>query len=387
MNLPTKLLVALTAGALSADAGAAEEAISAERKANTIILDATGVKNLRIETVVVEKRDFETTVFAIGRIEEIPARRSVLSSRISGRAIKVHAFEGDRVEEGQVLVEVESRQPGNPPPTIQLKASQSGLIIASHVRVGQPVEPEAEMLDISDRSEMWASAKIPENEAAAITLGTKARIVVHALGKEPILAELARFGIEADREAGTVEGIFKLANPDGRLQPGMRAEFSIITGQRPGITAVPRRAVQGDPAKRVVYVKDFRLPNAFVRAPVVLGEQNDEYYELISGLFVGDEVVTQGSYSLGFAGAGSMSLKQALDAAHGHEHAEDGSELTPAQKAAQEAEKAGRAAAAGGSGLNTPLMLYAGIMTLLFIGTAQMLWGRRTDGTATTDAE
>jgi hypothetical protein len=36
-----------------------------------------------------------------------------------------------------------------------------------------------------------------------------------------------------------------------------------------------------------------------------------------------------------------MSLKDALDAAHGHEHNEDGSEMTPAQKAAKQAHESG----------------------------------------------
>ena len=54
-----------------------------------------------------------------------------------------------------------------------------------------------------------------------------------------------------------------------------------------------------------------------------------------------DEVVTRGAYSLSFAGASSVSLKEALDAAHGHEHAADGSELTPEKKAEMEAKKGG----------------------------------------------
>lgn len=362
---------------------AADDPIEPGRAANTIILDGAGVQNLRIETVEVDEQDFETTVFAIGRIEEIPANRSVLSSRISGRAIKVNAFEGDRVEEGQVLVEVESRQPGNPPPTIPVKASQSGLVIASHVRVGQPIEPDAEMLDISDRSEMWAIAKIPEKEAATMKLGMQARIRVHAIGGEPIIAELKRFGIEADREAGTVDGIFQIPNPEEKLQPGMRVEFAVITGIREEVMAVPRTAVQGDPARRVVYVKDFDLENAFVRAPVVLGEQNDEYVEVVNGLFPGDEVVTQGSYSLGFAGGGSISLKEALDAAHGHEHAEDGSELNPEDLSAGAAGDSSSAGLGGGA-LNTYLMVYAGLMTLVAVGALQLLWSRRAGNTATT---
>ena len=364
-------------------APAAEDAIDPKRKANTIILDKVGVKNLRIETVTVGKQDFETTVFAIGRIEEIPANRSVLSSRISGHAVTVNVFQGDYVEKGQVLVEVKSRKagiPGSPPAIVQLEAVQSGLVIDTHVRLGQPVEPESELLDISDRSQMWAVAKIPEKEAAGIAVGTRARIHIPALGDELIEATLTRFGIVADRAAGTVEGVFQIPNPEGLLRPGMRAEFSIITGSRKGVKSVPRTAVQGDPSKRVVFVKDFELKNAFVRTPVVLGEQNDRYVEIlsipnISGLFSADEVVTRGSYSLAFAGAGSISLKDALDAAHGHEHNEDGSEKNAAQKAVEEAESEG--AASGGSKLSTPLLVYAGVITLLFLGAVQMLLTNR----------
>jgi len=372
------LIAAIVAIPFLTRSAIAEEAISAERKANTIILKEAGVKNLGIETVEAEEREFETTVFAIGRVEEIPSKRSVLSSRISGRAVKVNVFEGDRVEKDQVLVEVESRQPGSPPPVISLKAAQSGLVIASHVKVGQPIEPDTELLDISDRSEMWAIAKIPEKEAAMIKKGTRARIRIPAMGGQPIEATLTRFGIAADREAGTVEGIFQIPNTEeAELQPGMRVEFSIITAQREDVMSVPREAIQGDPASRVVYVKDFELSNAFVRAPVVLGERNDGYVEIKSGLFPGDEVVTNGSYSLGFAGGGSVSLKEALDAAHGHEHAEDGSELTPEQKAEKKAAASGDKNGGGGGKFNTPILVYAGIVTLLLIGCAQLLWNER----------
>ncbi len=302
-----------------------------------VILDEFGIRNLGIQTVEAEERDFEVTVFAIGRIEEIPSNRSVLSSRISGRVVSIDAFEGDTVSEGQILAKVESRQLGNPPPTIELRAPQQGLVVDSHVRLGQPVEPDAELLDISDRSQMWAVAKIPEQEAAQVRVGSQAHIRIPALGGEVVEATLYRFGVDADRRAGAVEGIFILDNAEGRLRPGMRAEFSVVLDIRSNVMTIPRESVQGDPANRVVFVRDFELPNAFLRAPVVLGEQNDSFVEVVAGLFPGDEVVTRGSYSLSFAGGGSgVSLKEALDAAHGHEHNEDGSEMTPEQRAARQ---------------------------------------------------
>lgn len=365
---------------------AQEEAIDPERAANTIILDEIGVQNLRIETEEVLETDFETTVFAIGRIQEIPSMRSALSSRIPGSVKSIDVFEGDFVKKGQVLVVVESRQPGNPPPSAELKARIDGMVIASHVRLGQPVEPAEELLDISNRSKMWAVARIPEQQSAATKIGTKARIRIPALGNEVIEATLTRYGTAADIATGTVEGIFEVPNPDLKLQPGMRAEFNIITKSRDWVMAVPREAVQGDPSKRLVFVKDFELPNAFVKAPVVLGERNDRYYEVISGLFPGDEVVTNGSYELSFAGSGSgMSLKEALDAAHGHEHNEDGSEMTAEQKAAREAEKKGHRHGTGGEPgiLDWIIRGWAAIATvLLLIWLQSILRKRKTQLTA-----
>jgi len=75
-------------------------ALDAKRVANSIPLTSAAVENLGIETVEAEKIDFESSFFTLGRIEEIPSNRSVLSSRIPGRAIEVNVFPGDVVVEG-----------------------------------------------------------------------------------------------------------------------------------------------------------------------------------------------------------------------------------------------------------------------------------------------
>lgn len=359
---------------------AAEEAIDPKEAANTVILDESGVKNLRLETVMVEERDFESTIFAIGRVEEIPGNQYSVSSRITGRAIEVKAFFGDYVKKGQVLVRVESRQPGNPPPVIELTAPHDGLITQSPVLQGQPVEPDEDLLVISDRSEMWVVARIPEQRAAGVAPGTRARIRFPALGGEPITAELVRFGVNVDREAGAVEGIFRVPNPDDHLKPGMRAEFDIVVSTRPDVLAIPEESLQGDPSSRVVYVRHFDLPNAFVKAPVVIGEKAGGWVEVKEGLFPADEVVTQGSYMLGFVGGGgSVSLKEALDAAHGHEHAEDGSELSPEDLAKEEAEH-GEAGEPTGGGAPRWLIFYAVGITVLLIFFAQLWWNLKRKG-------
>ncbi len=307
---------------------------------STIVLDEIGVKNLRIETVEAAESDFEETVFALGRIAEIPERHGVLSSRISGRVLSLDAHEGDTVKAGQILVKVESRQSGNPPPVIELKSPIGGLVVESHVRLGEPVEPDKELLDISDLSEVYAIARVPEHHAAKLAVGSKAHIVVSALGNQIIEGEMLRFGTSADRESGTIDAVFRVPNPGLRMRADMRAEFSVVLSKRSNVMSVPRAALQGDASNRFVYVKHFDIPNAFIKTQVQVGQMNDRFVEITKGLLPADEVVTHGGYSLSFAGGGNVSLIEALDSAHGHKHAADGKEPTPEEEAAEKAAKA-----------------------------------------------
>ncbi len=312
-----------------------------KRASNTIVLDETGVKNLRIETVEVEEADFETTLFSLGRIQAIPGKIADLSSRIAGRIVELRVAPGDTVKEGDDIVKVESRQPGDPPPTITLKAPISGLVTQVNQHPGAPIEPSNAVLEITDLTEVYAVARVPEHQAGQMKPGTKAHIKVAALPNEKFEGELLRFGTSADRQSGTLDAIFRLPNTGGQLRAEMRAEFSIVMSKREGVVAVPRSALQGEGGNRFVYVKDFDLKNAFIKSPVTVGEINDRYVEITNGLLPADEVVTRGAYSLSFAGASAISLKEALDAAHGHEHAEDGSELTPEKLAEMKAKKSG----------------------------------------------
>jgi multidrug efflux pump subunit AcrA (membrane-fusion protein) len=324
MKLTTLLLTSSLLAPLSAATSA--------RRANIVVLDETAVKNLRVQTVVVEPGEFDETIFALGRLEVYPGNRAVISSRIAGRALDVRVKHDHAVTKGDLAIVVESRQVGDPPPTAELLAPLTGLVSAVHVVPGEPVNPDKPLAEILDLSKIYALARVPEHLAGRLQRGQHARITVPAAPGDSFPAELEHLGVIADPASGTVEAAFRVSNPALKLRPGMRAEFSIVTAKRTDVTAVPRSALQGTPANRFVYVKDFDLPNAFVKVPVVTGESNDRLVEVLSGLLPADEVVTQGAYSLAFAGGGTLSLKEALDAAHGHEHNADGSEITPASK-------------------------------------------------------
>ncbi len=341
-----------------------EDAIDPARMANTVILKKIEIENLGIETVKVHRAEFEETIFALGRIKSIPSKRCIVSSRIPGRIIEIHAFEGDTVITGQPVVKIESRQPGNPPPAISLTAPSGGLVMATHSSLGEPVEPDTDILEIIDLSQVYAVARVPEDQAGNIKTGTRARITVPALPGEQFQGELLRFGTTADRASGTIDAFFLLKGLDGRIRPEMRTEFSMVVSNREKVMAVPKQALQGDNVAPFVFVKDLELKNAFVKAPVRTGARNDQYVEILSGLFPADDVVTKGAYPLAFAGAGSISLKDALDAAHGHEHNEDGSEVTAEQKKTR---KSGEENATNTGPLTLFLAILSVLLTILLV--------------------
>lgn len=311
-------------------------AVEADRAKNTVILDEITVTNLQLEFAEAEETTFEETVFSLGHVEVLPGNRAIVSSRIPGRAFSVLVIPHQEVDAGAEVAWIESRQPGDPPPVVKLEAPIAGLVSKVNIAQGQPVSPDDALIEIIDLTTVEAVANVPQHLAGKLKLGQKAHIRLHALPDKVFEAKLVHIAVEADEATGTIEAAFHVSNPDQLLRPGMKAEFSIVVSQRENVMSIPRSAVQGDPAQRFVYVKDFELKNAFVKVPVVLGSQNDRFVEVVNGLLPGDEVVTRGAYALAFAGKGSVSLKEALDAAHGHAHNEDGTEMTKEQQAAHD---------------------------------------------------
>lgn len=299
-----------------------------------VILDANTVSNLRLDYATATRIDFEKTVFALGRIEASHGAITTVTSRIAGRVAELSAHLGDSVEPGDIIAHVESRQVGDPPPLVPLHAPRGGVVTACEIHLGDPVEPDRHLMEITDLSEVEAVALAPQSILGHLSIGqTTARIRLSAYPGENFVGRLSRLAPAADPANGTIAAHFTLANIDGRLRPGLRAEFAIITETRAGVLAVPRAAVQGEGAgPRFVFTRYPALPHAFERSPVVIGALNDRLVEIISGLAPGDVLVNAGAYSLAFAGSGTVSLKQALDDAHGHAHAEDGSELSAGQE-------------------------------------------------------
>jgi membrane fusion protein, heavy metal efflux system len=263
-----------------------------------IAITTEAKRNLALVVEEAQLRRLEKTFMVIGRIEPIPNRIAALSSRIPGRVTDVKTAPNEKVTKGQVLVEVESRQLGDPPPRVQLVAPMTGIVMDRHVVLGDTVEPDKHLLEIVDLSEVYAEGQIFEGQVAWVKAGQKVRIGVESYPTNTFIGTVDLIGGALDPEARTLKVWARIPNPEGVLRPNMRARLNIVTAEADTVVTVPHATVLGEAGHWFVFVQSDTDELVYEKKPVVLGMKDDRYYEVIEGVFPGDKVVTLGNYQL-----------------------------------------------------------------------------------------
>ncbi len=255
-------------------------------------------RNLGLTLAEADLQPIETTLRVTGEIIADPALSGTVSSRISGRISAVFAQEGEQVEKGERVVEVESLQLGDPPPRVRYSSPVSGLVTDRHVVVGDEVEPSRHLLEVADLREVLAIGRVFEGQIGQVAVGQKVRVRVPSYPDQEFEGVVERLGGKLDPKSRSLAVFIRVKNAPDRLRPHMRATLHLITGGADLALAIPRSAVLGEAGQLYAFVQDEERPEYFSRRPLVLGVENDRFVEVIDGLLPGERVVTQGSYSL-----------------------------------------------------------------------------------------
>lgn len=263
-----------------------------------IAITAEAKTNLALKVEEAELRTLEKTFTVIGQIEAIPSRRAAVSSRIAGRVVDIKATEGEAVKKGQTLVEVESRQVGNPPPRVQLPAPIDGIVTHRDVVLNDSVEPDKHLLEIVDMSELYAEGHIFEGQVARVKSGQKVRVSVESFPEDKFSGTVDLISGSLDPETRTLKVWVRVPNPDGKLRPNMRATLHIVSDQAESVTAIPHSAVLGEAGNLFAFVQSDDEGLIYERRAIVTGIKDDQYVEVIEGIFPSDKVVTPGNYQL-----------------------------------------------------------------------------------------
>lgn len=261
-------------------------------------LSAQSKANLGLQTEEAQFRTIESVARCFAIVEGVPDRMHVVSIRTSGRATRVLVNEGDTVNDGQLLAEVEGRQIGNPPPILSVRSTLAGIVTRRDLLVGESIEPEKPLFQVADLSRVRVKCHVYEADVGKLRLGQRVRFAFEAYPDRTFEGTTGVVGGELENQTRTLPVWTELANADLALRPNMRGEGRLVVGVAADALAVPVDAVLGDAGNPFVYIEGG---DVYERKVVVLGARDDRYVEIADGLVPGDRVVTQGNYQLQFA--------------------------------------------------------------------------------------
>ncbi len=290
-----------------------------------ITISEEAKKNLGLTVEEAALQTLEKTFTVIGQIEIIPNHAAAVSSRIPGRVIQLKTAEGQAVKKGEAVLQVESRQLGEPPPRVQLFAPIDGIVLHQEAVLGDTVEPDKHLLEIADLSEVYAEGRIFEGQVANVKIGQKVRVSVESFPKETFTGTVDLLSGALDAESRTLKVWVHIKNPDAKLRPNMRARLNIVTAEADSVVAVPPSAVLGEAGNLFVFVQSDTNELVFEKRTVVTGMKDDRFVEIVEGVFPSDKIVTVGNYQLQYVTSRKAPEKavgtNAPAAAHDDSHA------------------------------------------------------------------
>ncbi len=177
----------------------------------------------------------------------------------------------------------------------RLTAPFTGYAANIKVSEGQVLSAGQPCMEFVDISRIRVEAGILEKELPLIRVGNRARLSFNAFPNERIVGEVVSLSPLISTETKTAKAIIEVANPTGRLKPGMYATVEIDAQVYQNRLTVPRSAVLERDRRKVVFVKEGNLAKWHY---VQTGIENQTEVEITDGINAGDEVIIENNFSL-----------------------------------------------------------------------------------------
>ena len=184
---------------------------------------------------------------------------------------------------------------------IPLKATVSGIVTERLVSGGAGVQAGQPLFTLTNVSTVWVTANVPQNQLGLIKIGSIAEITTPVLGAEKLNARVTYIDPQINEDSRTATVRLAVNNPGEKLRAGMFAEIGFQTSTNAATgeeLVVNSDAVQRVGEKTVVFVPKEGEAGAFEVREVETGGEIEGYTRIVSGLKVGETVVTKGSFIL-----------------------------------------------------------------------------------------
>ena len=309
-----------------------------------VAISSQTAQNLGIRIEKVANKSFGESLAAVGRIEADQRRFYAVQTRMPGfvEKLSVRAM-GDPVSKGQKIAEIYAPEilaaqqeylslmalkevdadgslkqgargrltllgmseteieaitrSGKASPRFGVYAPTSGVLTELGVREGAQLMSGTSLMQITDLSQVWLVAEIPERDAGRLKIDIEAEAQLQSLPGEVFKGKVSYLYPLLNDTSRTLQVRIELPNKDNRLRPGMYANIAFM-GQTHEALSVSTESIIATGKRKIVIVKEGDLKKSGSYRPVEIqtGQERDSYTEILNGLTEGEEVVASGQF-------------------------------------------------------------------------------------------
>ena len=313
---------------------------------NEFSLTKNAMALANIETTVIEKgTENSSTLILSGKIKENEKATAVQTSYFNGRIEKLYVNStGETVKKGQLLALIYSPELVSAQEelltALSLKKSQpelynavksklkiwklsesqihkiettkqplinfpiytnvSGIVTEKLIEEGSTVKEGMPLLKLSNLSSVWAEFDVYEKQIPTVKIGDVITVSTNANPSNQFKAKIVFIDPVLNNSTRTTTARVELSNKNGVLKPGMFVQGVLNTTFSNTNTPIliPKSAVLWTGKRSVVYLKKKTDMPVFEMQEVTLGNETATFYEILNGLHEGDEIVTNGTFTV-----------------------------------------------------------------------------------------
>lgn len=312
-----------------------------------------------VTTVVAKKEPWPVTLGAIGNVTAV--RGVTVSADLSGIVEKIAFDSGRTVREGDLLVQLDTRQEKAQLSSAEarrdlaranlermggllkkkvtsqaeydsssaeckqaeaqveeiratierktIRAPFAGVLGIRQVNRGQYLTDGDPVVPLQALDPVHVTFSVPQQNVGLLKVGQEAHVSVEGMPEADATAKITAIDSVVDEATRNIQVQATLANPGMRLRPGMFVQVRLGMEQTDPVIALPATAISHAPYGDSVFVvkempgPDGKPSRVVAQVFVKLGGDRGDQVAVISGLEPGQEVVTSGVFKLRNGGA------------------------------------------------------------------------------------
>tara|TARA_E500000331_G_scaffold120496_1_gene117625 strand:- start:4490 stop:6001 length:1512 start_codon:yes stop_codon:yes gene_type:complete len=176
-----------------------------------------------------------------------------------------------------------------------VRAPIDGVVTKREIKLGNTLSPNSPAFEIKRVESIEAVLNVPEREVNKVQKGQLARVTIDALSSTEFEGVVDRVAPEIDADSGTFRVTVRLGNEQGLLRPGMFARVGVRYDSNENTLLLKREAVVTQKDESSVFVV---RDGVATKQEVKLGYAMGNDIEILDGLGEGDEVVVTGQGGL-----------------------------------------------------------------------------------------